>query len=461
MTRGRAQAGFVAPGSVDRAGLAHAADTLSGETFRERQRAAAAGASTASAYRFTSPVNPFANHGKSRTPRHVDPNAAVDNYIPVARGGPTDGITAPDVPVSAAGRKLRSPVDGPRVTVEMAGEEAVDPTGSDIGDGNVTISGKSALFRSVVAPLPLSSRQGKSTWSTVPRASPAVEKTLEERSTPEELAKSEGHALDRFDNPALEHMKEAVQYSTSIYTKKALVVDGVSGYHDVITRREEEDIVRELTPLLTNTALSHFEATEGRYCVNLFEKDLGVATEAPAALALSRSAPTLQRVLRRFFEVGLIPAIPNTAQVSEYVSPFGGYRPHVKHPSIGPYIGVISLLSDSLMVLQHIDQPWVPQIDVVRRSAYVVTAPALTEYRIGYPDLDRAVRTHQHRSRLTKDYRLEILFATVDAPRVPAIADVLKLSERREMHRSAQAAKDAGVRGFTKGGRTGEGPLEV
>jgi hypothetical protein len=389
-----------------------------------------------------------------------DPDQVVDNYIPVAPRV-TDYNDSASKPrrtfVSrvrmTAEERLHARLERHGVKVALEGEDAVEPgtaadatahaayTGADkfpskqaaTTDRGVTVSAKSALYRSVINPLPLASREGRNTWNTLRVPSEAVNKEVEERSTEEELVRSQGHYTDKFERTSLEHQREAVQYSTSVYTKQALVVDGVSGYHNFLSRQEEKDIMAELMKLLQTPGASAFQPEEGRHCVNLFEKRLGVPThDAPLVFGIAQDAPVLHGVLHRAFAVGLIPSPPNVVQVSEYVSPFGGYRPHLKHRSIGQYVGVLSLVSDSLMVLQHIDQNWTPQIDVVARSMYVVAAPALFEYRLGYPDLDRSVRTHKFRSRMTKDYRIEVLFATADAATVPALAPSVKLTEAAE-----------------------------
>jgi hypothetical protein len=444
-------------------------DIRSGEAYRAEQQElradARAGASDADEYR-SAPGPSVAPRTKRH--QHIDPDDIVDNFIPVARA--TNDYYASSSATSAEDSARNILRDRTLHHVDVAGsEDIIDPgtrtdatvfyddeadpseTVTAVSDKSVTVSEKSALYRSLINPLPLKSRRGKNTWNTLRQPSEAVEREVEERSTEDELIRSQGHFTARFERTNLEHFREAVQYSVSIYTKQPLVVEGLTGYHNFLTRREEKDIMAELVKLLKTPGAASFQAEEGRYCVNLFEKRLGVHTrDTPLTFAIKEDAPTLHECLVRAVELRLIPAMPNTVQVSEYVSPFGGYKPHLKHPSIGQYMGLLSLVGDNLMVLQHIDQNWTPQIDGVARSLYIVTAPALFEYRVGYPNLDADVRTHKHRSRMTKDYRIEVLFATTDSARVPALGPSVRLTEESERRGLPElAAKLAATRAPT------------
>lgn len=320
----------------------------------------------------------------------------------------------------------------------------------------VRVPAASALGQMLTKKPYLESRKGCNTWNTLPRADDdGAEDAVRAQSTDEEWYRSDAFYNSDFRRTNAEHQAEAVQYSVSIYTKRKLVIDDLYSYHEMITRREEKDIAGELVTLLHDERSVDFHPEEGRYCVNLHDKQmvLPVRDKAtgvklhPIIFSLATHAPTLARVLHRFYKLGLVPAVPNTVQVSEYVSPYGGYAPQRKHPSIGPYLGVLGLVSQSLMALRHVDQPWLPQIMAVPRSLHVCGQQVLNEYRIGYPQTHSNTHTFQGASRHTKDYRIEVLFATVDSRTLPAMRDVQRLSDYAETR--IMGAKALPERAFT------------
>lgn len=341
---------------------------------------------------------------------------------------------------------------------------------------HMVVSSRSALGRNLLLRNTRASLRNHSTWEAIDTSEQHVEQLLDDvaaRSSDAEWDRSEGHYRHTFDaSTNLEHQRDAVQHSTSIYSNRALQIPGLYCYHSFITPLEEKQIVAELMRLLLKPVAAFF-ADEGRYCVSLFEKRLGSAQFAAEAaskigggssdsmsskhqrkdegnetsgsssasppppppcltFSIADDAPTLHSVLQRAARTELIPSMPNVVQVSEFVSAFAGYKPQLKHSSIGSYCGLLNLVSNAQMDLVHVDQPWAPKVMLVPRGLYVCGEQLMREFRIGYQHLDWQYTTHQGRARFTKDYRIEVMFATVDAESVPRLQVPLKMTEYAE-----------------------------
>ena len=257
----------------------------------------------------------------------------------------------------------------------------------------------------------------------------ATDAEVRARSLPADWHASDGHyQADHATGTTLEHQREAVQYSVSVYTQRKLYVDGLFGYHGFVTAAEEVDIVGELVKILTQPSVAYI-AAEGRYTATLYERELRVASHSPLAFGMQEAAPTLHAVLMRAFHVGLIPTPPNVVQLNEFVHPFAGYPPHRKPPSHGSYYGVMNFVTKCKLTLNHLDCPWSPALLLLPRAIYVMHEPVLQQYKIGYSNLKSEVSTFQHGSRHTKDYRIEVLFATVDVPSVPLLRDASAMND--------------------------------
>jgi hypothetical protein len=139
--------------------------------------------------------------------------------------------------------------------------------------------------------------------------------------------------------------------------------------------------------------------------------------------------PVLQEVLFRLHFLELIPSMPNLCQVSEMTGPFAGYPPHLKHPSIGSYFGLLNLVSSSVLHLHHLDIPWHPRIYVSPRSLFVVQGTCLEEYRIGSSKTQKAFHPFNHSMRVSRDFRVEILFANVDVQQKKFLREAIALSD--------------------------------
>ncbi|KAK7194724.1 hypothetical protein NESM_000392100 [Novymonas esmeraldas] len=238
----------------------------------------------------------------------------------------------------------------------------------------------------------------------------------------------------------LEPMQESVGQPRSTYAMRKMFVDGLVGYQGMITRAEEASVSEELLHLLQDGRAAYV-AEEARYCVNLYEKELGIPGKDTLAFALAR-CPTLQRVLYRFFFLGLIPAVPNVCQVSEMVGTFSGYPVHRHPPSIGSYVGLLNLVSTSVLHLQHKDAPWFPRLHLAPRSLFVVTEPCLSDYALGYKQVHQPFHTFEYATRVSKDYRIEVLFATVETAQTKTLAEAVQLTEyaERQAQREPQPA---------------------
>ena len=87
------------------------------------------------------------------------------------------------------------------------------------------------------------------------------------------------------------------------------------------------------------------------------------------------------------------------------------------------------------MSFVHLDQPWAPKVLMIPRSMYVMSEDLMKQFRVGYGMLDHELKYHQTSqevARFTKDYRLEIKFATVDVEEAPRLSVPMKASEKLE-----------------------------
>lgn len=225
-------------------------------------------------------------------------------------------------------------------------------------------------------------------------------------------------------------MQESVGQPRSTYAMRKMYVDGLVGYQGMITRAEEAKVSEELLRLL-QSARAAYVAEEARYCVNLYERELGIPGKDTLAFALS-SCPALQQVLYRFFLLGLIPSPPNVCQVSEMVGTFSGYPVHRHPPSIGAYVGLLNLVSTSVLHLQHKDAPWFPRLHLAPRSLFVVTEPCLGDYAMGYKQTHQPFYAFEYATRVSRDYRIEVLFATVETAQTRTLSQAVQLTEYAE-----------------------------
>lgn len=317
----------------------------------------------------------------------------------------------------------------------------------------LTIPKDSALNTSIVSRGPFldKSRDRRNSWNTLPLPSDATVKDVRRRQSSLAWHNNDSFYQSEHDpRMMLEHQPEMVQHSISVYTLRKLYLDGLCAYHMFITPEEERAICAELVALLEGPSVAYIPE-ECRYCANIFEQRLGMPQKDPLAFSFD-DAPTLRLVLHRAFSMGIIPSLPNAAQVSEFVGPFSGYPMHRKHTSIGSYFGILNLVSRACMSFSHVCCPWRPKLVLMPRAVYVFQEPFIQDYAGGYNARERPVTTFRLASRLTKDYRIEVMFATVDAPAVPLLGDALRLTEYAKS--SASTAQGAS-------GAVSDGPLRV
>ena len=378
--------------------------------------------------------------------------------------------------------------------VSVAEGKSTNPVLKEMNDfnnrGNQTaIASESALAQSTIFRNTLPSRRNMSSWDLIGggrggnqhrhkqeyddlygsksarKSSSSIDEDVAQRSSSRAWEKSEGHYKHTFDESTnLEHHRDALQHSRSVYTQRELPIPGLYAYHNFITPLEEKQVAGELTKLLLKPVAA-FHATEGRYCVNLLDKKINLKVDNTSSLLSTNSnnreeqnpeeeettaakndnntlafsihedSPTLKSVFQRASRLGLIPSMPNVVQVSEMVTPYSGYPPHLKHTSIGSYCGVLNLISRAQMSFVHLDQPWAPKVLMVPRSMYVMSEDLMKQFRVGYSMMDHELKYHQTSqevARFTKDYRLEVMFATVDVEEVPRLAVPVKASEKLE-----------------------------
>ncbi|CUG87937.1 Hypothetical protein, putative [Bodo saltans] len=265
----------------------------------------------------------------------------------------------------------------------------------------------------------------------VPNSSIEKEVFLQSRAgSAEEWRKHNGTYRTTFDdNVTLLPMRDAVSYSRSTYALRKLYLDGMSGYMDIITQHEELSIAEEVMTL-TQSPTACYIAEEMRYCVNLVDltTPLGIPSKDPLAFPFHR-CPTLMTVLQRLVDLRLVSMMPNVVQLSEFVGNFSGYPPHCKPHTIGPYLGILNLVSPAVLQTRHVQHPWAPRMLLQPRSLFVVEPPCLQEYAIGYAATHQPFHNFDYATRLSADYRIEILFAAVDIPNTKLLRETVAMTE--------------------------------
>ncbi|ORC90538.1 uncharacterized protein TM35_000083360 [Trypanosoma theileri] len=358
------------------------------------------------------------------------------------------------------------------------GEKDIDTGGRTPADFHAnasctTIPTDSVLYNAVLAGAELDSRRRNNSWTVARKRQQGVcefaaTSSVEGKTTVEkDTAKSdndnndengsgnlehviderrrrqredEGSYTDVFEGDLLEPNYESIGYSRSTYGMRKLFLSGLTGYQGMITREEEARICDELLHLLQDRRAAYV-AEETRYCVNLYEKELGIPGKDTLAFAMNR-APTLQLVLARFFHLGLIPSPPNVCQVSEMIGNFSGYPVHKKPPTIGPYVGILNLVSTTVMHFQHLNCPWFPRIHMNPRSLFIVEQPCLGEYKMGYKRTEQPFHAFEYATRVSKDYRIEVLFATVEVEQTRYLRDAVGLTEYAEKREQEKMGKE-------------------
>nr|CCC52072.1 conserved hypothetical protein [Trypanosoma vivax Y486] len=328
------------------------------------------------------------------------------------------------------------------------GEENIELCGLSSGDfhaqeGSITVPRESALYNTVLARGELESRARHNSWSVARQ----MQSLANERgvfgsmntTTPNAAGKDiiddsrrrrradEGSYTNVFDGDLLEPNYESVGYPRSTYGMRKMLIDGLTGYQGIITREEEALICEELMHLLHSNQAAYI-AEETRYCVNVYEKELEVPGKDTLAFAMAR-VPTLRSVLKRFVHLGLIPSPPNICQVSEMIGNFSGYPVHKKPPTIGPYVGILNLVSTTVMHMQHVNNPWFPRLHMNPRSLFVVEQPCLSEYKMGYKQTHQPFHTFEYATRVSKDYRIEVLFAMVEVAQTRCLREAVGIAE--------------------------------
>ncbi|EAN93760.1 hypothetical protein C3747_60g46 [Trypanosoma cruzi] len=341
------------------------------------------------------------------------------------------------------------------------GEENIDLGGMSAGEyhgqtDSMTIPRDSALYNAVLAREELDSRKRNNTWTMARKRQQSGGIDIMGKGEDKLMSggdgtqviddkrrrrrQDEGSYTSVFDENLLEPNYESIGQPRSTYGMRKMLVAGLTSYQAVITREEEAIISDELLQLLQDTRAAYI-AEETRYCVNLYEKELGIPGKDTLAFAMSR-APTLQRVLGRFFHLGLIPSLPNICQVSEMIGNFSGYPIHKKPATIGPYVGILNLVSTTLMYLQHLDNPWFPRLHMSPRSLSVIEQPCLGDYKMGYKWTHQPFHTFEYGTRISKDYRIEVMFATVEVAQMRYLDDAVRLTEYAVKKQQEEGAAD-------------------
>nr|CCC94192.1 conserved hypothetical protein [Trypanosoma congolense IL3000] len=336
------------------------------------------------------------------------------------------------------------------------GEDDIETNGVSLTEFHsrencTTVPRESALYNAVLARNELESRMRHNSWSVSRRRLQVSEKVIGPQSatlvtdtggpsvdptegviddTRRRRLQDEGSYSNEFAGDLLEPNYESIGQPRSTYGMRKLVVPGLTGYQGVITREEEVRICEELMLLLQDRRAAYI-AEEARYCVNLYEKELGIPGKDTLAFAMNR-VPTLQKVLRRFFNLSLIPCPPNICQVNEMIGNFSGYPVHKKPHTIGPYVGIMNLVSTTVMHMQHVDSPWFPRVHMNPRSLFIVEQPCIDEYKMGYKQTHQPFHAFEYATRVSKDYRIEVMFATVEAAHMRCLRESVGLTEYAE-----------------------------
>jgi hypothetical protein len=338
------------------------------------------------------------------------------------------------------------------VEISSGGEADIDLGGlpPDAYHGRVgwtTIPENSSMFQDVINKDALPSRRRANSWGILRRQQEAATKGdgavaaatntnddetfLQSRAASEDQWRRHNGAYRTTfdDHMTLAPVRDAVAYSRSTYALRKLYLDGLWGYMNMITPHEELSIAEEALHL-TQSTTSCYIAEEARYCVNLYDSvtPLGVPSRDPLTLPLHR-CPMLMTVLQRFFDLELIPSLPNVVQISEFVGTFSGYPPHRKPTSIGPYLGLLNLVSPAVLQTRHVEHPWAPRMLLLPRSLFIVQPPCLDEYALGYAATHQPFHNFDYATRFAADYRIEILFATVDVQNTKLLHETVSMTE--------------------------------
>lgn len=320
------------------------------------------------------------------------------------------------------------------------GGEADCLSGSSDSAGNsTTIPRDSALYSSYSARWQLDSRSRVNSWELARRRNELPPGTLKGHQDPQQAAQSKGRLHQRggrftgtysshLANEMLASNPYALGESRSAYGLRKIPLDGVSGHEEIISEAEELKINEELLQVLQKPEAAYI-TSETRYCVNLYERQLGIPGGDILAFQIEVASPTLHKVLNRFYLLGFIPAPPNVCQVSEMIGNFSGYPVREKSPAIGEYYGVLNLISPAVLHFQHKSCPWYPRTYLSPRSLLVVKAPSLTEYKMGYKHTHQPFHSFEYATRVSKDYRLEVLFATVEVEHLKHLNESILLTD--------------------------------
>lgn len=333
---------------------------------------------------------------------------------------------------------------------KIAAAAAAAESAATESDGFPSIPRDSALYSSYSARHQLNSRSRLNTWELTRRknrlTTPSSSCSSSVVNTPTSQSEEEGVALtdqrrreraheaqysDQLINETLTDTPASKGESRSTYGMRKIPLPGVSAYQEIVSEAEEVKMNEELLKVLQDPRAAYI-TTETRYCVNLYERELGVPGHDTLAFEMEKVAPTLQKVLHRMFYVGLIPSIPNICQVSEMIGNFAGYPIQEKPQAIGDYYGILNLISPTVLHLQHKSCPWYPRLYLSPRSLTVVTEPCLSEFKVGYKHTHQPFHSFEYGNRISNDYRIEVLFATVEVAHLSHLRDSIQITDYAE-----------------------------
>lgn len=330
-------------------------------------------------------------------------------------------------------------VDGTEENISRGGQSPIEAAIELEDDQFVSISRESALYSAYSAKQSLDSRARTNSWSLTRKKnnlssslslfppSDSVDQTaLTDMRRRQRLY--EASYSDRLGNEVLSENSQHQGASRSTYGMRRIPMPGLTSYQEVVSAAEEVQMNEELLKALQHPKAAYI-TTETRYCVNLYEKELGIPGKDTLAFDMKTVSPTLQAVLQRFFCLGLIPSLPNLCQVSEMIGTFAGYPVQERPNGIGEYYGIINLISPTVLHLQHNSCPWFPRLYLSPRSLAVVTDPCLSEFKFGYKQTHQPFHAFEYASRVSKDYRIEVLFATVEPQHIKHLAESVQLTD--------------------------------
>ncbi|KNH07967.1 2OG-Fe(II) oxygenase family oxidoreductase [Perkinsela sp. CCAP 1560/4] len=269
------------------------------------------------------------------------------------------------------------------------------------------------------------------TWSLIPHTKESVTRSIRTNSSPNEFHRNESIYRDCFPTFISQTHLGACQLPVSLYTRQRLQPEGITMIRDFITDAEEKDIVAEIMSTTMHrgkdpTQPTNYIPEDGRYCTNYFDTELSVPGRGAVAWSTA-DLPLLGKALFRALQLNMIPRMPNTFQINEYVTDFAGFSRHKKPDSLGSYIGILTLISSDVLRLYHQEYTWAPRVFLEPRSLVVLQKEARYEYSMatlrerrpvaqkntqGFRDSLR--RTHMNFVNFTKDYRIDVMFAHVD-----------------------------------------------